>query len=70
MKTGWHTLQELFHTALQRAPEDRDAFLDERCGADIALRHGIRLLFAREGSGSGFGGQSTIASRARAVERR
>ena len=50
----WHTLQELFHTALQRAPEDRDAFLDERCGADIALRHEIRLLFAREGSDQDF----------------
>ena len=50
----WHTLQELFHAALQRAPEDRDAFLDERCGADIALRHEIGLLLAREGSDQGF----------------
>ena len=50
----WHTLQELFHAALQRAPEDRDAFLDERCGADIALRHEIGLLLAREGSDQDF----------------
>jgi hypothetical protein len=33
----WHKVEELFHAALERAPEERQAFLDATCGTDIDL---------------------------------
>lgn len=33
-KDRWQRVQELFHEALERSPDDRAAFLRERCGLD------------------------------------
>ena len=45
----WQRLQNLFHDALERAPDDRAAFLTAACGDDTQLRAEVeRLLRADE----------------------
>ncbi|MHC4945332.1 MAG: hypothetical protein ACYTG7_20140 [Planctomycetota bacterium] len=34
----WQRVKDLFHAALEHAPEARPAFLDEACKGDAALR--------------------------------
>jgi len=51
MTTGeqWQKVQCLFHAALEREPGDRQAFLDEACDGNEALRRKVvRLLSAHE----------------------
>jgi serine/threonine protein kinase/Flp pilus assembly protein TadD len=49
----WQQLDALFHSALDRAPEERAAFLDEACGGDESLRKQVEaLLAAHEEAGS------------------
>lgn len=41
----WQRIEKVFHAALDRAPADREAFLNEACGADSELRaEVIKLL--------------------------
>lgn len=42
----WQQLDELFHAALERAPEMRAAFLDEACAGDQSLREEVVVLLA------------------------
>src|SRR5262245_51640921 len=35
----WQQVDQLFQSALERAPEDRAAFISEACGGDESLRH-------------------------------
>ncbi|MEP7273785.1 MAG: serine/threonine-protein kinase, partial [Acidobacteriota bacterium] len=42
----WQKLEDLFHAALQREPDERAAFLDEGCGGDAELRLEIGALLA------------------------
>jgi hypothetical protein len=37
----WHQIEELFHAAAERSAYDRDAFVIEACGADVALRRAV-----------------------------
>src|SRR5712691_9302911 len=49
----WQQLDELFHAALERAPEERAAFLDEACAGDQQLRREVEVLIgANEKAGS------------------
>src|SRR6266508_6041528 len=49
----WQQLDQLFHSALERAPEERAALLDESCGGDQSLRKEVEaLLAAHEEAGS------------------
>lgn len=49
----WQQLDQLFHSALERAPAERGAFLDEACAGDHSLRKQVdRLLSAHEEAGS------------------
>lgn len=46
----WGLIETLFHRALERAPDDRAAFLDKACGEDAGLRAEIdSLLEAHSG---------------------
>src|SRR5260221_2871834 len=48
----WQQLKTLFHGALERAPEERAAFLAETCEADHELRRRVeRLLGSQEAAG-------------------
>jgi eukaryotic-like serine/threonine-protein kinase len=40
----WKQLNDLFQSAVERAPEERAAFLDEACHGDEALRREVRSL--------------------------
>ncbi len=42
----WQRVNALFHAALERAPAERDAFLDEACAGDPALRAEVSSLLA------------------------
>ncbi len=46
----WHRVEELFHAALERAPAERQAFLDGACGGDEELRREVLSLLAEERS--------------------
>ena len=49
----WKKVEEVFEAVLQRAPEDRAAFLDSVCANDITLRNQVdTLLLSLERAGS------------------
>jgi eukaryotic-like serine/threonine-protein kinase len=41
-------LEQLYHSALERAAVERAAFLQKACGADAALRHEVESLLAHD----------------------
>jgi hypothetical protein len=44
----WRQIEELFHAALELAPEVRPAFLDDACRGDVDLRLEVESMLARE----------------------
>jgi len=40
----WHKIDEIFHAALQRKPEERVSFLEENCAHDSALYADVKAL--------------------------
>jgi serine/threonine protein kinase len=44
----WQRVEEIFHRAVELAPEARPAFLDEACAADEYLRREVESLLAHE----------------------
>src|ERR1051326_6509254 len=44
----WKQLDKLLHAALQRAPEERDAFLRQACAGDERLEREARSLLTLE----------------------
>jgi non-specific serine/threonine protein kinase/serine/threonine-protein kinase len=52
--SGWQRSKEVFQAALACAPDARDAFLDEACGSDGALRVAVDRLLAAHDAAGGF----------------
>ncbi len=50
----YRRVNELFHSALEREGDERAAFLDEACGADVALRDKVEALLAAHEQSSEF----------------
>src|SRR5882762_169689 len=50
----WRKVEEVFHAALERAPEARQTFLDRSCGGDADLRKEVALLLAKEEQAGSF----------------
>jgi serine/threonine protein kinase len=50
----WHRIEALYHSALERDPAARNAFLDGACGNDLDLRREIESLLAADATGQGF----------------
>lgn len=44
----WRRAEELFHAALDRATEERKAFLDAACGGDHELRRQVEVLVSKD----------------------
>jgi serine/threonine-protein kinase len=44
----WQRVEEIFHRAVELAPEARVAFLNQACAADRSLRREVELLLAHE----------------------
>jgi serine/threonine protein kinase len=52
---NWERVKEILHQAMQLAPQERSAFLDETCASDRALREELEsLLLADDGLHPGF----------------
>jgi len=50
---SWQQIDRLFHLALERAPEERAAFLDQECAGDQQLRREVEVLItSHERAGS------------------
>jgi len=45
-------VEELYHSALDREPGERGAFLAQACGGDAELRREVESLLAQDGSGA------------------
>jgi len=50
----WRKVEELFHAALERAPEARHEFLDGACNGDSGLRRQVELLLMKEEQAGSF----------------
>ena len=50
----WIKVEELFHAALGRSPDERQAFLDQACGEDAELRRDVGLLLAKGAQAGSF----------------
>jgi len=46
----WRQIEQLFHSALEHAPEHRSAFLDQACGQDADLRRRVEQLLSQRSS--------------------
>ena len=44
----WKQIDEIFHAALEREPEERGAYLDEACAGDQDLRKEIASLLSAQ----------------------
>ena len=50
----WRKVEELFHAALERAPEARPAFLDGASSEDADLRRQVELLLVKQEQAGSF----------------
>lgn len=57
----WERLVALFEAALDRAPVERDAFLDGACGDDAALRAEVAAMLHADGHATGIFGTPPAA---------
>ncbi len=65
----WKQVDEVLQSALDRAPEERDAFLRQACAGDQALEREVRSLLALEDRAGGFLERPAIDIAARALAR-
>ena len=63
----WQQIEEVFHSALEHAPETRPAFLDEACRDDLELRRKIESLLIAHESAKGFIEESPMAGALAAI---
>jgi hypothetical protein len=49
----WQRIEALYHSARERDPVSRAAFLDGACGPDANLRHEVESLLAVSPTGQG-----------------
>ena len=61
----WQLLDQLFHSALEREPGERAAFLDEACGGVESLRKQVEALLAAHEAAAGFIESPVFESEAR-----
>jgi eukaryotic-like serine/threonine-protein kinase len=55
------SLSDVYHSALEKSPAERDAFLTEACAGDDALRQEVESLLAYESASSQFLGRPAAA---------
>ena len=54
----WRHIERLYHSALERPPRERDAFLETECRGDDGLRLEVQALLSRAASAEQFPGQA------------
>ena len=65
----WKQVDALLQAALERPPEERDAFLRHACATDAALEHEVRSLLASQQQAGSFLESPAIELAARALAR-
>ena len=50
----WRRVKGLFHSALEREPEERETFLGVACGGDTSLRREVELLLEKQAEAGSF----------------
>ena len=63
----WAQVDQLFHDALGRKPEDRAAFLDDACAGDQSLRQQVEALLAGHQEAGSFMERPAMEVEARGV---
>src|SRR5262245_694404 len=63
----WKRIERLYHAALERAPDAREAFLDEACAGDEDLRREVAELLAYDIPSDNFIQSPAIEIAARAM---
>ena len=58
----WRRVEELFHAAQARRPQERSAFLDAACSDDAALRRELEELLAQPASADVFFAKPSLAA--------
>ncbi len=48
----WQKVEQIYHAALEREPDQRATFLNEACGGDESLLREVESLLAQEGVAS------------------
>ena len=66
----WKQVDDVLQSALDRAPEERDAFLRRACAGDEALEREVRSLLTSEGAAAGFLENPAMEVAAEALARR
>src|SRR5262245_5569951 len=64
----WKQIEQLYHTALDREPDKRDAFLAENCAGDSDLRREVEELLGYDGAAESFIQGNALAFEARRLE--
>ena len=59
-RSRWPRVKEIFYAALARAPDQRSAFLRDRCGEDDALRGDVESLLEAHEAAGGFAERPAI----------
>ena len=57
----WQQVKELFESALERAPDERLAFLEQACDGDESLRSEVKSLLASYEEGESFMERPAVA---------
>jgi eukaryotic-like serine/threonine-protein kinase len=58
----WQQVSQIYHAALARDAQQRDAFVREACGSDEALRHEVTSLLTQPVSAENFLGEPAVAA--------
>ena len=64
----WREIETLYHSACERKPEERRAYLESACGGDESLRLEVESLLAHEGLAANFLETHESATPGNAVE--
>ncbi|MGH9855629.1 MAG: serine/threonine-protein kinase, partial [Blastocatellia bacterium] len=67
-RNRWQQIEELYHAALERAPDERMAFLAEACAGDSGLRREVEELLRYDGAAESFLEENALAVEARQLE--
>ncbi len=67
-RNRWQRTEELYHAALERAPDERAAFLAEACADDSDLRREVEELLRYDGAAESFMQDNAFAAAAQELE--
>src|SRR5262247_4205845 len=67
-KQRWQQVEMLYHSALERAPDERAAFLADACADDSGLLREVEELLRHDGTAGSFMQDNALAVAAQALE--